>query len=394
MVFEPRFRMGPPPRSFAADAHDCPTAGPTARDQPPVAPITYGPSLKTFGWLAPHRQHADVFIPAPPSSGLEAEITTALSAFETLITDRLNHPAFSKFGEVQVTAKNAKDWSEAWALDQVTDAERHVMTEMLGGSGAPLARRNGISLMIAAVTHAGSDKVATVRRTMAGTPSNFSPPNELAGAFEAWRRVQVRQLFRLSLEALFYWTVMQIEQGPRPSQALVSTFLDQIDRPSDVTTGERLDSRSVNGTGPTTLIEHIESALGDPSHASVASTIADGLSFSIEEAPEHGQIFERSDRLPLFRARREAEAFKSAPAKDFIRHVLESWVLAQHVYWSVGRGLADARARGKTLLRLKIVLEEGGWTLAPGASRGSPPVPTPDRLRTALTLAQECGLLS
>src|SRR5436309_6514915 len=23
MVFEPRFRMGPPPRSFAADAHDC-----------------------------------------------------------------------------------------------------------------------------------------------------------------------------------------------------------------------------------------------------------------------------------------------------------------------------------------------------------------------------------
>ena len=23
MVFEPRFRKGPPPRSFAADAHDC-----------------------------------------------------------------------------------------------------------------------------------------------------------------------------------------------------------------------------------------------------------------------------------------------------------------------------------------------------------------------------------
>jgi hypothetical protein len=23
MVFEPRFRMGPPPRSFAADAYDC-----------------------------------------------------------------------------------------------------------------------------------------------------------------------------------------------------------------------------------------------------------------------------------------------------------------------------------------------------------------------------------
>jgi len=79
---------------------------------------------------------------------------------------------------------------------------------------------------------------------------------------------------------------------------------------------------------------------------------------------------------------------------SFIRHVLEYWVLAQHVYWSVGRGLADARARGKTLLRLKIVLEEGGWTLAPGVSRGSLPVPTPDRLETALGLATECGLVA
>jgi hypothetical protein len=98
--------------------------------------------------------------------------------------------------------------------------------------------------------------------------------------------------------------------------------------------------------------------------------------------------------LPLFRARREAEAWGKAPTKNFVRHILESWVLAQHVYWSVGRGLADARARGKTILRLKVVLEEGGWTLAPGASRGLPPVPTPDRLQTALSLATECGLLA
>jgi hypothetical protein len=80
--------------------------------------------------------------------------------------------------------------------------------------------------------------------------------------------------------------------------------------------------------------------------------------------------------------------------KGFVRHILESWVLAQHVYWSVGRGLADARAGGKTILRLKVVLEEGGWTLAPGASQISPPQPTPDRLQTALNLADECGLLA
>jgi len=96
--------------------------------------------------------------------------------------------------------------------------------------------------------------------------------------------------------------------------------------------------------------------------------------------------------LPLFRARREAEAWGKAPTKNFVRHVLETWVLAQHVYWSVGRGLADARARGKTILRLKVILEEGGWTLAPGVSRVRP-LPTRDRLETALTLAAESGLI-
>lgn len=125
----------------------------------------------------------------------------------------------------------------------------------------------------------------------------------------------------------------------------------------------------------------------------LVGAIADGLVFCLEEAPLTGQDFERADRLPLFRARRETEVLKQGSAVDFIRHVIEYWVLAQHVYWSVGRGLADARARGKTILRLKVVLDEGGWTLAPVASRVQPPVPTADRLGTALSLAYECGLL-
>ena len=76
-----------------------------------------------------------------------------------------------------------------------------------------------------------------------------------------------------------------------------------------------------------------------------------------------------------------------------MRHVLKSWVLAQHVYWSVGRGLADARARGKTILRLRVALEDDGWNLTSASARVSPPVPTPDRLKTALNLAKECELL-
>jgi hypothetical protein len=41
------------------------------------------------------------------------------------------------------------------------------------------------------------------------------PPPDLVEIRDAWRRVQVRQLFRLSLEALLHWTVMK-GAGQRP----------------------------------------------------------------------------------------------------------------------------------------------------------------------------------
>jgi len=56
-------------------------------------------------------------------------------------------------------------------------------------------------------------------------------------------------------------------------------------------------------------------------------------------------------------SRRGARQAAAGSIDEFVRHVIESWVLAQHAYWSVGRGLGDARAGGKVLLRLKIILD-------------------------------------
>jgi len=351
-----------------------------------TAPITYGPSLKTLGWLRPLREDREVLVATPASA-------PALDAFEARIKRRLDHPAFSQFGKVTVTKREVKRWSEAWALDDVTQSEKQVMAEMLLGSGAPLARRHGCELMLAAVTHARTADVARIRRTMAGAPSSFHPRSSLTPTFEAWRRIQVRQLFRLSLESLLYWIMWRLAANPQSTDVLVTAFLRQVGRRQYRTACEWLKASRHTANGPTALMDLIAQAFEDGSQTALASSIADSLSFCIREAPEHGQLFERLDRLPLFRARHEAEIWGAAPTSSFVRHILESWVLAQHVYWSVGRGLADARARGKTILRLKIVLEEEGWTLAPGASLGRPPVPTPDRLETALTLAGECGLL-
>ena len=349
--------------------------------------LNYGPALKSLGWVEAHHKYRRLLIARPQADA-------ALDAFEFLITDRLEHPAFSEFGAVEVTSLEARQWADAWADDTVTPAEQKTFAAMLLGDGAPPARRAGGALMIAAVQDAMTDETASVRAAMAGPPSNFTPTVDLTAASEAWRRVQVRQVFRLALEALFSWIMAALEGGPKTTQALVGLFLTATaDRPELESASAWLDRRHLETPAPTALLARIQTALQETAGSDLPSSIADALVFCLSEPPAEQDKTEPADRLPLWRARREAEAWRQAPTRDFLGHVIDSWVLAQHVYWSVGRGLADARARGKSILRLRVVLDEGGWTLAPGATRPYP-VATPDRLQTALSLAKECGLLS
>jgi hypothetical protein len=138
-------------------------------------------------------------------------------------------------------------------------------------------------------------------------------------------------------------------------------------------------------------LEAIESSMAAGGHG-LEARIVDGIALALREPLSTSDETERMDRLPLAKARREAMLRGSLPAFEFVRHVLESWILSQHVYWSVWRGLADARAGAKSILRLKIMLESGGWTLAPDA-RLRPPRRAGDRLETILSLGTECGLI-
>jgi hypothetical protein len=352
------------------------------------APINYGPGLKMLGWVTPHPQHPAVMIPNPA-------VAPALDAFEAQIARILDHEAFSAFGPVTVSRDEARAWAELWSLDIVTKDEARVMSELFLGSLAPVGRRLGGQLMLSAAAHADSTNTGRLRAAMAGSPSDFTPPAHLLEIRDAWRRVQIRQLFRLCLEALFYWTVIHLDGPSRSIDSLVSGFLDQLPLPvGTMKAGGWIESLSSPAAGPTELIMRIEQALEDPAAGDLARSIAAGLGLSLLEVPQRDSHPEQPERLPLSRARKEAAARSGGTVHEFVRHILESWVLAQHAYWSVGRGLADARTRGKMLLRLRIILDEGGWTLTPGAPRGSAPRPTPDRLQTAITLANECGLFN
>jgi hypothetical protein len=352
-----------------------------------TAPVNYGPALKVLGWVEGHTKFRRLLIPRPESY-------EALDAFENVIEDRLDHPAFSQLGEVEVTSAEARGWAEAWSNETVTPAEQRTLAEMLFGERAPRVRREGVALMIAAVQHGLSNDTGAVRAAMAGRPSNFVISEDLNAASDAWRRVQVRQAFRLAMESMFSWIVGALDGGPKSTDRLVARFLTEMsETPRPANSGNWLNQNKPERPAPTEVLERLQSALQDKSGDDLASSIVEALALCLAEDSAEGDSAERADRLPLWRARQEAEAWRDRPVEQFLGHIIETWVLAQHVYWSVGRGLADARARGKTILRLRVVLDEGGWTLAPGATRTFP-IPTPDRLQTALSLAKECGLLT
>jgi hypothetical protein len=351
------------------------------------APIYYGPGLKALGWVQPHASYPAIMVPRPA-------VTPALDAFEAQLGVMLEHEAFNKFGSVVVSSDEARSWADRWAIDDIADAEAQVMREMLVGSTAPSRRRSGGELTLAAANFVSTNDTASLRAAMTGPPSDFEPASQLLDTQHKWRRLQVRQLFRLSLEALFYWTLGALPETSGSIDALVRAFVQQTPRPPDIASaGAWIAYLMSAAAGPTELMARIVRALDEPSASDLALSIAAGLALCFSEESTAESRTQQHDRLPLYRAQQEAAARAPGSVEELVQHMLESWILAQHTYWSVGRGLADARAGGKTLLRLKIILDEGGWAVTPGAPRGRPPQPTPDRLRTLILLSRECGLL-
>jgi hypothetical protein len=248
--------------------------------------------------------------------------------------------------------------------------------------------------MLAASIYRKSTDTAVLRAAMAGVPSKFKAPGDLVEIRDVWRTVQVRQLFRFSLESLFYWIMLKLDDGvPRSIDLLVGAFLDSLPPHGNVRAVDWVRAMRSGNFGPTELIERIQQSWAAEVPADLPHSVARGLAFCLTEPTATRPRPQQAERLPLTRAQNEAAARSHVSVPAFMRHVLESWVLAQHAYWSVGRGLADARAGGRALLRLRIILDEGGWTLTPGASSGGAPRPTPDRLETAISLAKECRLL-
>ena len=355
------------------------------------AAANYGPGLRNLGWARSPARFGEILVPTDIAR-------PAISAFERVLGDRLEHPAFSAFGSVRVTRQEVEGWGDVWALDTMTDIEMETAADLLAGEAADARRRRAFALLVHVVeNHSASveepDEIETrqLRSLMAANAPTGD--DELDRTLDLWRRLQTRQVFRLALESLYAWITRRLGSVPRSTGQLVRDFLDGNGETLPSTAREWL-ATSDDGDNPMDVLGIMmranEMAEGAPL---IEEAIRRCLVFCLSQDLDDRSTT-RHDRLPIARAKREAESLLDQPPDQFMRHAIEAWVLAQHTYWSVGRGLADARAGGKRILRLRVVMEEGGWTLSDGRGEIERSFqPTGDRLATALSLARECGVV-
>jgi hypothetical protein len=350
-----------------------------------ISPLNYGPSLRTLGWLIPVGGAAGVF--QPPDS-----LDTALDAFEARFASELGHDAFNRFGPVTVAAADVRRWGKLWNMEAPRKPEKKAAFERLGGALADPRRQAGVRLIRAAWRDLDDEEATNdaIRARMADVADAWEKETAPTAAAD-WRAAQVRQAFRLALEGLFYWTIVALrENGPMRSAALVDIFLASLDETLPSTAAEwMLDG--ANSDNPTEHVDALDAGLRR--RPGLPAAIADAIRHALREPPT-ARDFERRDRLPLARAQEEARMWAALSPQGFMVKLIEVWIIAQHTYWCVARGLADARSGGKTILRMRIVMEENGWTLTPETSGANPPEATPDRLDTAVSLLWECDRLN
>jgi hypothetical protein len=233
------------------------------------------------------------------------------------------------------------------------------MMEALRGDAAPAARRDAIDLITTTSASVGAEEVADLRQAMC--IGGADPGGRLGPTVELWRYLQVRQLFRLALEGAFDWMRQRLADGTRTTAWLVDEFLRHVpDRLQHPSAAQWFALRSDEPVQAPNLLVRLERAVATRSSEAIVPAVSDALSFCLTACSLDPARDEREDRLSLAKAHREFAARGDGTPADMVRHVLESWVVAQHVYWSVGRGLADARVGGKRILRLKVVVGELG----------------------------------
>lgn len=343
-----------------------------------TAAVNYGPGLRSLGLLDDDPNYSSVRVPGHGTAVM-------LDAFEAGLGHMLRHDLFNGWEPCTLTRRQATSWAASWDVDEPSDEERAAMGERLVGPLASSARRAGFSLLREAMDEDVEADEADARLGIC------SPGGAEDARLLAWRRMQTRQAFRLALERLLEWLVATLGSGTMTTAALVDTLSEEVGGGVDAAAATWLRSMLPKGPRPVPALVALEQAYA--TRSGIAPAIVSVLATCLLADARIYDGATRADRLPLAMAVADLAAMRGRSGRDLLAHAIERWVITQHAYWSVGRGLADARAGAKSILRLRVLLEPEGWRVTRGRGSGAMPRATPDRLRTAISLATEVGIL-
>lgn len=344
-----------------------------------TAAINYGPGLRALDFLVDDLDQPRVRIPGTATDAV-------LDSFETRLGPMLKHKLFRGWDTCTLKRSAAEEWADIWDMDDLLDEERTAMSDRLIGERASLNRRGGFKMLTQSLADVEVDGEGAARHELYDNDDAA-----IADEVLLWRRVQVRQAFRLALEALFEWMVAEIDGGTLTTNALVARLLERSECEAGATAREWFEAMTSDGISPVEAMDTLQACF--PTGVGVAEAALTTLAIAVMCDPVLYDRSERRERLPIAHAAADLARYADESPECFLEHAIESWIIAQHTYWSVGRGLADARAGAKRILRLRLVLEPGGWRVTRGRGSRGMPRPTPDRLRTSMSLAAESGLL-
>lgn len=348
-----------------------------------TAAINYGPGLRAFKILIDDANQPGVRIPGQGMAKL-------LEAFDERMAPILQHKLFQGWDTCSLTRATAEKWADVWDMHALLPEECEAMRERLIGDVASKSRRGGFRLLARICENAEEGDEELDQDTLRPLMCTFAT-DDLNDEMVLWHRVQVRQAFRLALEALFEWIVCEVGGGTLTTEALARRLLDEIGEDDGSTAIKWFSELIDEDVTAVSAMEELQSCL--QARLGVGSAALTALAVSILAPADLHDRSDRRERLPIAMAAADIKRLGDGTPARFLSHVIESWIIAQHTYWSVGRGLADARGGGKRILRLRLVLEASGWRVTRGQGSRGVPRPTPDRLRTALSLALESGIV-
>lgn len=382
-----------------------------------MAPIQYGPSMKSLGWLIP--QQGRTFVP----SGQAMPAVTEIDAIaKSALPAEMLHPS-----DVEITSDHVQALYATWNVAAPSSAEKEVFQRLFYEAGADPragedARRRWRSLrLIQAVLQQSTGPLSAmaVRRALSSGRLSCGEglvlPNDLIETQRLWSALQARQLQRIALEAMLVWIEAQIDErgGALDAEDLATAAATDAryteDQADSATVGIYLAAAASRGaavgwpaacahladTDVFTLMAELFSAQARQisripglviRSLAFAEAMAGGLRESGIDSSARGPLGGNADRLPLNAMSRHLGLLRDHSMRDLWREIILSWVLAQHIRWSVSRN-------GDGTQRLRLALDEGGWVRL-RANRSGPFSPTPDRLAACLSLASDCGLIT